>query len=234
MLKNTQEIYGDKLAASDGDIGHVQDFYFDDTSWAVRYVVADTGSWLTGRLVLLAPHALGRLEQAEKLLAVNLTRAQIERSPSIETHRPVSRQHEEEYYRYYGQMPYWEAGGMTGVAGSPAIAPPATPELRPHHGHNQRDDLHLRSTKAIAGYQIVAMDGAVGSVSGFMFDEKSWTIRDVVVETGHWFAGKAVLVSTDRITRISYEESTVFVNLTKADIQRTAENEVAKTHVRKQ
>ena len=91
MLKNTQEIYGDKLAASDGDIGHVQDFYFDDTSWAVRYVVADTGSWLTGRLVLLAPHALGRLEQAEKLLAVNLTRSQIERSPSIETHRPVSR-----------------------------------------------------------------------------------------------------------------------------------------------
>ena len=229
MLKNTQEIYGYKLAASDGDIGHVQDFYFDDKSWAVRYLVADTGSWLTGRLVLLAPHALGRLDGGEKLLAVNLTRKKIEDSPSIETHRPVSRQHEADYYRYYGQMPYWEAGGMTGVAGAPALAPPSTPESRAHHGHNQRDDLHLRSTKAIAGYQIAATDGALGAVSGFKFDEKSWIIRDLVVETGHWFAGKAVLISTDRITRISYEESTVFVNLTKADIQRTAENEVAKT-----
>jgi uncharacterized protein YrrD len=121
---------------------------------------------------------------------------------------------------------------MTGVAGSPAIAPPASPEFRPHHGHNQRDDLHLRSTKAIAGYQIVATDGALGSVSGFLFDEKSWTIRDLVVETGHWLAGKAVLISTNRITRISYEESTVCVILTKADIQCTAENGVAKTSVR--
>jgi PRC-barrel domain len=57
MLKNIKDIYGTKLTATDGEIGHVKDFYFDDKSWAVRYLVVDTGSWLPGRLVLLAPQA---------------------------------------------------------------------------------------------------------------------------------------------------------------------------------
>ena len=87
MLRSIKQLYGDKLGASDGEIGHVKDFYFDDQNWAVRYVVADTGSWLPGRQVLLSPHAFGRLRQAEKVLRVNLTRKQIEDSPSIESHK---------------------------------------------------------------------------------------------------------------------------------------------------
>ena len=76
----------------------MKDFYFDDQSWAVRYVVADTGSWLSGRQVLLSPHSFGNFHQAGKILTVNLTRKQIESSPVIESHKPVSRQYEEEYY----------------------------------------------------------------------------------------------------------------------------------------
>ena len=90
MLRSIKQLYRETLRASDGDIGHVKDFYFDDTNWAVRYVVADTGSWLSGRQVLLAPHAFGNLYQDGKVLLVNLTRKQIENSPSIETHKPVS------------------------------------------------------------------------------------------------------------------------------------------------
>lgn len=44
MLRSIKQISGDKLRAYDGDIGHVKDFYFDDKHWAVRYVIADTGS----------------------------------------------------------------------------------------------------------------------------------------------------------------------------------------------
>ena len=93
MLRSIKQLYGNKLGASDGEIGHVKDFYFDDQNWAVRYLVADTGSWLPGRQVLISPHSLGRLDQAEKILRVNLTRKQIENSPSIESHKPVSRQY---------------------------------------------------------------------------------------------------------------------------------------------
>jgi hypothetical protein len=59
MSRTIKQLLGDQLGASDGDIGHVKDFYFDDKSWAVRYVVADTGSWLPGRQVLLSPHSFG-------------------------------------------------------------------------------------------------------------------------------------------------------------------------------
>ena len=233
MLQNIKELYGHKLAALDGDIGHVKDFYFDDSTWAVRYLVADTGSWLTERLVLLTHHALGnhafgRSDADADVLRVDLTRKQIEDSPSIDSHRPVSRQYEAEYYRYYGWPTYWQAGGMSGVAGFPVVMPILTPENLPHHGHNQRDDIHLRSTKAVTGYHIHATDGPIGSVSSFMVDSKSWAICKLVVETGHWYAGKEILLSPSMIDRISYEDSTVFVILTKADIQRTAENDVAK------
>src|SRR5271166_7106948 len=97
MLLSIKQLYGEKLGASDGEIGHVKDFYFDDQDWAVRYVVVDTGSWLPGRQVLLSPHAFGSLAPAGKTLAVNLTRKQVENSPAIELHKPVSRQYEEEY-----------------------------------------------------------------------------------------------------------------------------------------
>src|SRR5450759_639501 len=102
MLQSIKQLYGDKLGASDGEIGHVKDFYFDDQNWAIRYLVVDTGNWLMSRQVLLSPHSLGHLEQAGKVLRVNLTRKQIEGSPSIDLHKPVSRQYEEEYYQYYG------------------------------------------------------------------------------------------------------------------------------------
>ena len=232
MFQNIQPLYGKKLGASDGDLGHVKDFYFDDQTWLVRYIVADTGSWLSGRQVLLPPHAFatqafGRPDGDADALLVNLTRKQIENSPSIETHRPVSRQFEVDYYRYYGWPEYWAGGGMLGLAGFPVVTPPSIPNLPSHHGHQQRDDVHLRSTKAVTGYQIQATNGPIGTVSSFMVQGRTWAIRELVVETGHWYAGKKILLLPENIARISYEDSTVFVNLTKEDLQQTSTNDVA-------
>ena len=84
MLRSIRQLYGKKLAASDGHIGHVKDFYFNDQRWAIRYVVADTGSWLSDRLVLISPHAFGNLHLDGDCLLVNLTRQQIENGPAIE------------------------------------------------------------------------------------------------------------------------------------------------------
>jgi len=228
MNINSKEFYSHTLHTTDGDIGHVKDLYFDDTTWAVRYLVAETGTWLSERQVLLSPNAFGRWDREAQVLHVKLTRKQIEGSPLIETHRPVSRQHEEEYYRYYGWPGYWDGGGMWGMAGFPLVTPPTGPEANRHHGHNQRDDVHLRSTKAVTGYHIEATDGAIGSVSGFIVDVKAWVVRDIVVEAGHWYSGKEILIPTRSIERICYNESKVFVTLSKADIQRTEEHEVVK------
>lgn len=226
MLYKTKELQGHQLHAKDGEIGHVKDFYFDDRSWVIRYLIADTGSWLTGRLVLISPHAFGPFDREKKILSVHLTRQQIEHSPSIEQHKPVSRQYETDYYRYYGWPAYWEGSAMWGFGGYPVIMPPSKEEREAQQHHHHRDDKHLQSTQAVKGYEIQARDGAIGTVSGFMVDDKSWAIRELVVETGHWYAGKEILIPPAKIDRISYEESKVFVNLTKADIQRTGENKV--------
>ena len=223
MLRSIKQIYGDKLGASDGEIGHVKDFYFDDQSWAIRYLVADTGSWLPGRQVLLSPYSLGRLDQAEKVLRVNLTRKQIEDSPSIDMHKPVSRQYEEEYYQYFGWPYYWRGDGLWGMSGFPILDLPATPlpsETGAASGlQPERPDAHLRSTQAVNGYQLRSGDEMVGHVCDFMMDAGSWAIGQLVVKTGHRLSGKEMLVEMKNVSRISYEESTVFADLTGGAIK---------------
>jgi hypothetical protein len=218
MIQSLKLLFGNKLGATDGDLGQLKDFYFDDRDWVVRYVVAGTGNWLSGRQVLLSPHAFGTLHPVEKILAVNLTRQQIEGSPSIETHKPVSRQFEEQYHRYYGWPCYWEGdglwGGMRGfpiLESPPTLAasePPAATGPKPNRG-----DAHLRSAQAVIGYHLQATDGITGHVCDFLMDDKSWAINQLVVKTGHRLTGKEVQLPVGNVTEISYDASKVFVNL---------------------
>jgi len=228
-LESTKELLGNKLAALDGDIGHLSDFYFDDAIWVIRYAVADTGDWLTGRLVLLSPHAFGKLDQREKTLYINLRKMQIQDSPSIESHKPVSRQYEVEYYRYYDWPAYWAGDAMWGMGGYPVLVPPLQDELETRRLYYHRDDKHLQSAREVAGYPIEATDGKIGHVTGFLVDDRSWAIRELVVEAGHWYSGKEIRIPASKVERISYKESKVIVSLTKADIQNTAEHAVAST-----
>ncbi|MGB7768254.1 MAG: PRC-barrel domain-containing protein [Verrucomicrobiia bacterium] len=225
MLQSIKQLHGSKLGASDGDIGHVKDFYFDDQNWAVRYLVADTGNWLPGRQVLLSPHAIASLHHAGKVLRVKLTRKKIEDSPTIESHKPVTRQHEEEYHRYYGWPAYWLGDGMWGVSGvsvleKPAKTPPgesaAANGLRPKGA-----EAHLRSTQAVSGYHLQATDGIIGYVCDFIMDDQSWAIQQLVIKTGHRFTGNEVLIPVSKVDRISYDDSAVFVNLTKEAVEKS-------------
>ena len=225
MLRSIKQLYGDKLGASYGDIGQVKDFYFDDQNWVVRYLVADTGSWLSGRKVLISPHAFGSLHQAGKLLLVNLTRKQIEDSPSMESHKPVSRQYEEEYYRYFGWPYYWQGDGLWGMSGFPILELPAKPppcETAIANGPQpERADAHLRSTQAVDGYHLQASDGTIGHVCDFMMDAQTWAIRELVIKTGHRLSGQEVQIPTSEVDRISYEDSTVFVHLTSKAVEQS-------------
>ena len=223
MLRSLKQLYGDELGASDGDIGHVKDFYFDDQNWAVRYVVANTGDWLPKRLVLIAPHSLGQIDQADKILRVKLKRKQIEDSPSIESHKPISRQYEEEYFRYYGWPYYWQGNGVWGMSGFPILELPPQPlpgeSAGPITPHSKRADAHLRSTQAVTGYHIKASDGTIGHVCDFMMDTGNWVIGQLVIKTGHRFSGNEVLIPTKQVESISYEESTVFVKMTAEAVE---------------
>ncbi len=230
MLQSIKQLYGYKLGASDGHIGQVKDFYFDDRNWAVRYVVADTGDWLSERQVLLSPHAFSGTQHAGKTMLVNLTRKQIEESPAMELHKPVSRQYEEEYHRHYGWPYYWEGDGLWGgVRGFPILESPS--HFFPHQPaatepKSKGADAELRSTLAVSGYHLQATDGIMGHVCDFMMDDKSWAIDQLVIKTGHRFTGKEVRIPISQVERISYEESSVFVRLNKEAVEKSPEHQL--------
>ncbi len=225
MHHDLKKLHGYKIAASDGTIGHVKDFYFDDYTWAIRYLVVDTGNWLSGRLVLISPHAFGYIDEENKELSVKLSKNQIEQSPSIDEHKPVSRQYETEYYSYYGYPTYWSGGGLWGMGGYPMILP-ATEVFDGRMDYMHPNDPNLRSAAAVTGYHIEAVDGPLGRVTDFRVDDRSWDIRELVVEAGHWYSGKEVLLSPLKVARISYEQEKVYVKLSKDDIRKTAEHDV--------
>ncbi len=84
MLQSIQSIQGFQIGASDGEIGTLNAAYFDDAHWAIRYLVIDSGGWLTGRKVLISPRSILSIDWPNKILRTALTRDQVARSPSIE------------------------------------------------------------------------------------------------------------------------------------------------------
>jgi hypothetical protein len=148
------------------------------------------------------------------VLLVNLTREQIESSPSIDEHKPVSRQHEEEYHRHYGYPYYAESWPLWGLAEYPVFVPPPPPAAPKRN----RANSHLRSARVVQSYNVEANDGVIGGVADFLIDGRTWVLREIVVETGHWYSEKQICIPTDKISRIRYDESTVHVDSTQGAI----------------
>jgi hypothetical protein len=227
MLYAVSEIKGFHLRATDGTIGSVDDFYFDDATWLVRYVVADTGTWLSGRKVLLTPQTAGPPDIVNRLLPVQLTRAQVENSPDIDLARPVERAMEERLYRYYGWEPYWSDGVMPlnvprrpGRLGSGMSDPEA---LERQEADAPSFQPHLRSADTVMHYYIHARDGDIGHVGDFLLDPEAWMIRYMVVDTRTWLPGRKVLVSPQWIEDISWSENMVTLDLLKQQIREAPE-----------
>ena len=115
MLLTSQELEKYTIKAIDGEIGHVEDFYFDDESWVVRYLVVDAGSWLTSHQVLVSPVFIHDANWVERTLPVSITKDQVRHSPGINIDQPVSRQNEDQYMGYYGYPNYWGDAGIWGA-----------------------------------------------------------------------------------------------------------------------
>lgn len=189
MRWSLEHLRGFSLRATDDTLGKVKDFLFDDDSWTVRYMVADTSRWLFGRSVLIASEALGHPDIAEKAFAVDLTRERIKNSPEIDVSAPIGREQEDAVRAYYGWPPY----GAPAVAAAPdAGDDPTTVPLR--------SDLRLRSGHDLTGFTISAKDDTLGRVEDFLIDEDGWRIRYLVVDIGSWLPLRRVVVSPEWVT----------------------------------
>jgi hypothetical protein len=224
MLRNSKQLNGFVVRATDGELGTVDQVYFDDETWAIRYLTVELG-WLGGRRVLISPLSVIHLDWQTTRLDVALTKNQVERSPNIDTDKPISRQHEIAYSGYYGYPYYWGGAFLGGPANYPGgVAMPYQPSAEPIPARIGKDtDSHLRSAKAVTGYHIEALDGELGHVDGFIVDDETWSIRYMEVATRNWWPGKKVLVSPAWIDRMSWEDSKVYVGLSREAIKSAPE-----------
>jgi uncharacterized protein YrrD len=236
MLDALSSLKGFTLEATDGSLGTVSDFLFDDSSWQVRWMVVDTGSWLTGRKVLVHPSAVISAEHGESVINVGLTKAQVEGSPGILQDRPVSLKMQNNLYRYYGWDPLWGGemfgagmyGGMAGIA-SPLLEPSvfgaaaARPAAQTEKGYDEDGsavghdyaDPHLRSIAEVTGYHVHATDGDLGHIEDFLIDKASWEIRYLIVDTSNWWFGQHVLVSPYAVKGIEWSDRHVRLDITR-------------------
>jgi hypothetical protein len=219
MLRHHSQYKGYAIHASDGAIGTVSDLLFNDTTWLVRWLVVDTGNWLTGRTVLLPPSALAPVNHISHQFSVRLTKQQLKDCPDIESDRPVSRQSEAMLYDHYSWAPYWGSGsylgmvGYGGMVGPSALAKPS-PELMQREreideAHRKKDDPALRSAKEVSGYIVHASDGEIGHIADFLVEDDDWSIHYLVVDTKNWWPGKKVLISPLSVRNIVWDDRVV-------------------------
>jgi uncharacterized protein YrrD len=229
MLHRVKKLDGCRILATDGAIGSVDEVYFDDEQWVVRYLVVGTGGWLSGRSVLISPYAVKFIDWDARAIAVHLTRDQVQHSPDIDTDKPVSRQQEAEYLRYYGYPQYWPYAAYWAWGAIPLVVPPDPKVRADAEVHRLADaeqagaDAHLRSSKAVLGYHIQASDDLIGHVADFLFDENTWAIRYLIVDTHNWLPGKQVLIAPERIRAVSWAERTCTATLTRQEIEASPE-----------
>ena len=236
MLTNASTIHGTAIVAKDGELGTVTDFLFDDASWLVRWLVVDTGKWLSSRKVLLPASVLGHLDPKAHEFSVRLTMQQVKDSPSIATDRPVSRQMETNVYDYYGWSPYWGTGFFMGGYG---FVPDSATALPPQEVMKQdadlaeiqraKDDPHLRSIEAVTGYHIHASDGEIGHVEDFLVEDADWSIHYLVVDTKNWLPGKKVLISPLLAREINWAENLVNLSVDRQRVENSPAYEATTT-----
>jgi uncharacterized protein YrrD len=220
MLCKAKTLKGYTLNSLDGEIGTVKEFYFDDQHWTIRYLVADTGSWLSGRQVLISPYALGTVDTEAKNIEIKLTKKKIEDSPPLESDKPVSRQFEDAYYGFYGWPMYW--GGPHMWCAYPFVVHDTEQWIEADRSEKTWDP-YLRSTADVTGHHIQADDGEIGHVEDFIIDDETWAIRYLLIDTQKWWSGKLILISPGWIERVSWLESKVFVNLPLETIRQAPE-----------
>jgi hypothetical protein len=107
-LHSERDVVGYEIQARDGAIGRVDDFLVDDRAWTIRWLVVDTGKWLPGKHVLVAPEWVEDVAWAERAVRVGLSRAQIEGAPAYGPDKPVEREYEQRLYAHYGRPAYWD------------------------------------------------------------------------------------------------------------------------------
>ncbi|MDP4266108.1 MAG: PRC-barrel domain-containing protein [Bacteroidota bacterium] len=220
-MYNLNDIIGYKIHATDGYLGKVIDFFFDDESWTIRYIVVDTDSLTKGRKVLLSTVALGIPDKETFSFPAKINCDQVINSPDINTQKPVYRKHEIGLFKHYSWPVYWGTEYYSSrTFGTNTESVESGKETKQPEGTTQ-EDQHIRSTNIIRDYHIQAINGDIGHVDDYIYDPETWKILYIVVKTRNWLPGRKVLISPEWIKEVKWTENKLIANLTQDSIRKS-------------
>jgi PRC-barrel domain len=216
MERSAINLIGFRMEARDGEIGKVEEFYFHDDTWTIRYLIVKTGNWFREKEVLISTVALIKGSELPGVFPVNLTMDQIRTSPDIDTQRPVSRQHEVALYEHYPWQNYWGSSFYTGGIWDIGNNNPVVdePYVQGSSYKQPEDDQHLRSTRQVTGYQIQCTDGEFGQVTDFIIDDDAWKIRYLLIKMHPRIGMNSVLLPVRFIIELQWLTSKILVDMT--------------------
>ena len=222
MIRTVMELIDNTFRAADGDVGDVHDLYFDDASWTIRYFVVDVHRWLPGLSLLLPPRSITRHDRTARVMHTDLSKEEMEETPTAFEDNAVGRQRTDGLFDHEGWKPYW-LGTTSALEATASIAP-----LRSHvtdaEAGGRDDDPHngpnLRSVKKVRGYRVECSDAKVGEVVDFAYDDETWHVRYVVVETQRFSPHRRVLIAPSWTQRIDWTDRAITLDLTCDEVER--------------
>ena len=220
MFVSSRDLGDYTVRATDGPIGRITEIYFDDWSWVIKYLVVDLGHGLS---VLVPPKAIAKLNTNNRVIQLTFTKKQLQQSEPSYMHKPVARQHPIDYSILFGWPPLGGSFAVHDVGDHPStLNGPAVSErekgVSPEESFRLGNDARLRTTSVVGKYHIMALDGEIGHVEGFLFDDEALTIRYAVADTRNWWPGKKVLLPTALIICISWAEGNAYVGISRERI----------------
>ena len=227
MLHSADDLKACQIQSIDGDLGEINDLYFDDEAWVIRYLVVTTNNWFFKREALVSPIALDTPDWVNKTMQVNLSQKQVDHSPDISVHKPVSRQQEYKYFCYYGYPLYWGGSGLWGEGLYPGglmlenenINEQPNAAQAKAYAESQNNDPHLRSWDKIKGYLVNGSDGEIGHIQDLLIDEQTFAVRYIVVRANYWWIGHDFLVAPQWFNDMKWSDSSVKVNHTREEVK---------------
>jgi hypothetical protein len=160
------------------------------------------------------------VDSATKTINAAFTKQQVQESDDVGTHKPEGLEQPHDYSLYLGLPYYLRLDALNDSDHGPVAGRAHDPEKgkASEHSFLQAYDDHLRSSKLVSRYHVMAVDGEIGQIEDGIVEDQTWTIKYVTSTVGNWWSAKKVLLPTESILWVSAAEANVYVSLTRTNI----------------
>jgi len=203
-MRKASEFYNKPICAVDDEIGKLTEFYIDERSWQIRYLVVNLGSGFKSKEVLISPVAFASFDGER--LKIQLTKDEIHKCPVNSSAKPVYIQQKENAELLYSTTQSF--GGFD--SRFETVVFPPSPSINSREDE-KGENPHFRSSREISGYKILTEDGVEGKVEDLLFDDRLWNIRFLLIRPDTGSDQETRLLIAFWVDHIEWEIETIYL-----------------------